>query len=95
MTTFSNELKTAKRGVRISILVAIALVGLGINELRSQQTGSFGQGASGLLREFLYTYFGVTGLFALWIVLAMIPLSLARLIWRHTPRAPRDRWYQN
>jgi hypothetical protein len=95
MNGFSNELRTARRVVRISILVAIALVGLGIDELTSEQTGLFGRGISGLLRELLYTYFGAVGLCALWIVLAVIPLSLARLIWRHTPRAPSDRWYMN
>lgn len=95
MGGFSNELRTAKRAVRISILVAMVLIGLGINEFSSEQTSSFGRGISGMLRDFLYTYYGEAGLCALWIMLAVIPLSFARLIWRHTPRAPSDRWYRN
>lgn len=95
MNGFSNELRTSKRTVRISILVALALIGFGINEFRSAHANAFGQGISGMLRELLYTYFGAAGLFGLWITLALVPLWFARLIWRHTPRAPVDRWYRN
>lgn len=95
MSGFSNELRTVKRTVRICVLVAMVLVGLGVNELGSEQTSSFGRGISGLLSKFLYTYFGAAGLCARWIVLAVIPLSFARFIWRHTPHAPSDRWYRN
>lgn len=95
MRAFSNELRTAKRAVRISILLAMVLIALGINELGSGQTRSFGRGISGVLREFLYTYFGPTGLCVMWVVLATIPLLIAQSIWRHTPRAPSDRWYRS
>jgi hypothetical protein len=95
MSGFSNELRTAQRTVRASILAALVLVGLGINDFVTVHVNSFGHGISGMLREFLYTYFGAPGLFALWIVLALVPLWFARLIWRHTPRAPSDRWYRN
>ena len=93
MSGFSNELRMAKRIVRISILAALVLVGLGVHDFVTAHTNPFGQGISGMLREFLYIWFGATGLLALWILLALIPLFVARLIWRHTPRAPSDRWY--
>lgn len=93
MRAFSNELRTAKRTVRISILLAMVLIALGINEIGSEQTRSFGRGISGALRELLYAYFGSAGLCFMWVVMATIPLLFARLIWRHTPRVPSDRWY--
>lgn len=95
MRAYSNELRMAKRAVRISILLAMVSIALGIKELSSGQARSFGRGISGALREFLYTYFGPTGLCVMWVVLAMIPLLIAQSIWRHTPRAPCDRWYRN
>ncbi|QBE66914.1 hypothetical protein [Pseudoduganella lutea] len=95
MGGFSNELRTAKRTVRICILMAMVLVGLGINALVSEHASPFGRGLSGMLRQVLFTHFGAAGLAALWIALAMVPLFFARLIWRHTARAPRDRWWRN
>lgn len=95
MSWYSNDLRMSKRTVRICILVAIVLVGLGINELYSEQTGGFGRGVFGLIREILYTWFGAAGLCAFWVVLAMVPLRFARFIWRHTACAPNDRWYRN
>lgn len=95
MSGFSTELRTAKRAVRVGILVAIVFIGLGINQLNSEQPSSSGRGISGMLSELLYTYFGAAGLCALWIVLAVISLTFARLIWRHTPHAPSDRWYRD
>lgn len=95
MSGFSNELRTAKRTVRISLLVAFILIGLGVNESSADHTRPFSQGISGMLREYLYLNFGPAGLSALWIVLALIPLWFARLVWRHTPRAPGERWYRN
>lgn len=94
MSAFSNDLRTAKRAVRISILLAMVLVGIGINELGSEQTGSFVRGISGMLQQFLYTWFGTAGPCAMWIMLAVIPLMFGRFIWQHTPRAPSDRWYR-
>lgn len=81
--------------MRICVLLAAALVALGINELRSKQTGSFGRGVSGMLREFLYINLGAAGLCAFWVVLATGSLIFAKFIWRHTARAPNDRWYRN
>lgn len=79
--------------MRISIILSMVFVALGINELGSEQTRSFGREISGALREFLYTYSGPSGLCVMWVVLAKIPLLFARLIWRHTLRAPSDRWF--
>jgi hypothetical protein len=95
MRGFSNELHTAKKAVRISILAALVLVGLGIKDFVAGHANAFGPGPSGMLREFLYIYFGTAGLLMLWIMLALIPLLFAWSIWRHTPRAPSDRWYRN
>jgi len=92
---YLNELRMARRTVRICVLLAVVFVAIGINELGSEQTGSFGRGAGGMLREFLYAYFGAAGPGSFWIVMAVGPLIFARSLWRHTLRAPNDRWYRN
>lgn len=95
MIPFPDELRIAKRTVRICILLAVVFVGLGINELGSKQTDSFGSGFSGLLQTLLYAAFGTAGLCAFWIMLAVPPLVLARWVWQATPRAPSNRWYRD
>lgn len=95
MSAFSNELRTARRTVRVCVLVAFVFVAIGINQLGSVHTGSFGRGLLGIIKELLYTYFGSTGLCVFWSALAVFPLFFARFIWRHTARTPNDRWYRN
>jgi hypothetical protein len=95
MSVLPNELRSARRMVRISVLLAFVLVAIGINQLGTVHTGSFGRGFVGNIEELLYTYFGATGLCVFWSALALVPLFSARFIWRHTPRAPNDRWYRN
>ena len=43
--------------------------------------------------ELVFSAFGEWGLAALWLLLAAALSLTARLVWRHTPKLPSDRWF--
>lgn len=95
MSRLSNDLHDSRRAVRICVLLALVLIGIGISRIGSEPPSSFARGIPGMAYELLYTSFGDAGRCAFWIILAMLPLGFARWLWRHTIRRPNDRWYRN
>ncbi len=93
MSRLSQGLDGVRRAIRICLLLALALGLLGLRELGDTSVRTFTGRRAGL-DDFLYTQFGSAGLAARWFVPAVVLLIVARFIWRHADRTPRDRWYR-
>ncbi|OON61016.1 hypothetical protein B0920_18955 [Massilia sp. KIM] len=92
MSSWRDELRRARRLVRICVLIALVLIEFGIGQRLAEPRMPSGRGVRAMLGSWLHGLSGTAGLWAFRAELAVLPLALARLVWRvayarHSPPA--------
>jgi hypothetical protein len=77
--------------VRLLVGLALLAIGSAIHEWRDPSAPPF-KGRLAWFGEATFALAGSTGLVLLWLLLAVAMLVTARFVWRHTAKAPSDRW---
>lgn len=77
--------------IRALVLLAIAALGGAVMESMSPSSPPF-RGRLSWVAEMAYLLAGQSGLVALWLLVSLALIFLARKVWRHAPRVPGDRW---
>lgn len=77
--------------VRLLAGLALLAVGFSIHEWSSPSTPPF-RGRWSWLFEGIFALAGSPGFVFLWAMAALALAAAARFVWRHTPRAPSDKW---
>lgn len=74
-------------------LAALALIAVAfaIDEWFSPSTPPFRGRWAGMI-EGVFVLAGSPGLVVLWVLAALALVFAAKFVWRHTPKAPSDRW---
>lgn len=73
------------------MLLAIAALGGAVMESMSPTSPPF-RGRLSWVAEAAYLIGGPSGLVALWLLVSLTFILMARKFWRHAPRVPGDRW---
>lgn len=82
----------SRRGTRLCVLLALLSMSLALYEfLNPSSTLEHGY-RRGLWNLFVVIA-GPYGASLFWLCIAFLCILVARLIWRHAPRVPGDRWF--
>jgi len=93
MTTLHDPLRSARWTVRFSLALAFAAIAMAIHAAFNPAVPS-GRGLSGLALAILSAWVGPYADAVMWAAIAAVLLYFARLMWKHAPRVPGDRWWR-
>lgn len=91
MTGIPDELGAARWTVRLCVGLAGALAALGLYRFMNPPRPPF-SGRLGWMTEWAVLVLGPSGPAVVLGLVAIAALATARLVWRHTPKRPTDRW---